>query len=182
VSRAPREGVVPRRAEHEPRRKPAGGTCSANRAARTSTARGSSLAHREPEVHAVRAHARDRRRSLPGRPRRRRSLPYNFLVNQGSVLSPHQRELWERFRGGPSSIPTSRSSTDTGLAARTGRSEALHELHGGDLRVPRGDGRAALQDTANRPMPETGWSPERARHFGAGCVDAIALVIDRLRV
>ena len=36
-----------------------------------------------------------------------------------------------------------------------------------------------FKDTANRPMPEIGWSPGRSQHLGMACVDAIWQTLDR---
>jgi len=38
-----------------------------------------------------------------------------------------------------------------------------------------------FKDAANRPDPEAGWSPDRARRLGAAVVEAIAEVVDVLR-
>ena len=38
-----------------------------------------------------------------------------------------------------------------------------------------------FKDTANRPHPETGWSPERSAHLGAGFAGVLARVLEHLR-
>ncbi|MEM1412696.1 MAG: M14-type cytosolic carboxypeptidase [Pseudomonadota bacterium] len=38
-----------------------------------------------------------------------------------------------------------------------------------------------FKDAANHPMPDVGWSPDRSRHLGASCIDAIWQTLDRTK-
>ena len=36
-----------------------------------------------------------------------------------------------------------------------------------------------FKDTANNPMPDVGWSPERSKMLGADCLQAIWMMMDQ---
>jgi len=38
-----------------------------------------------------------------------------------------------------------------------------------------------FKDNANAPDAQVGWSPDRSRHLGNGCLDALYAVLDGLR-
>jgi len=113
------------------------------------------------------------------------ALPYNFLAGMMGIpsLSDRQKELQAAFdqallaaspdfqteHGYPASQP--------GKANLTMCANYVAETFGClslTLEMP-------FKDNADKPEPEFGWSPARARAFGAAHVDAIAAIVDDLR-
>lgn len=112
-------------------------------------------------------------------------LPYNFVAGAEGIpgWTPRLADLEDRF-----------------LTAYIAATPAMQRAHGYPKDAP---GQANLtmctaqiaqrfdclsltieqpfKDTANRPMPEIGWSPERAMRFGAAAVHPISAVLPHLR-
>ncbi|WPZ34209.1 M14-type cytosolic carboxypeptidase [Thalassobaculum sp. OXR-137] len=109
-------------------------------------------------------------------------LPYNFIAGYEGVpdvteahLAPLNRFRTELARltpdfqtehGYPKAPPGKGNlTTSTGHIAHTFRCPAM------TLEMP-------FKDTANNPMPEVGWSPDRCKHLAGKCLDAMLLMID----
>ena len=107
------------------------------------------------------------------------ALPYNFIVGFEGIAeaSPEQLAAMNRFRdtlawlnpdfqtlqGYPTAQP-GRGLTTT----CTGYLACHHAVVSMTLEMP-------FKDTANRPCPEVGWSPERAKALGRSVVEALLL-------
>lgn len=109
-------------------------------------------------------------------------LPYNFIAGYEGVpdvteahLAPLNRFRTELARltpdfqtehGYPKAPPGKGNlTTSTGHIANAFRCPAM------TLEMP-------FKDTANNPMPEVGWSPDRCKHLAGSCLDAMLLMID----
>jgi murein tripeptide amidase MpaA len=109
-------------------------------------------------------------------------LPYNFIAGyEGApnVTEAHLARLngyrdllatltpdFQTEHGYPKASPgTGNLTTSTGHIANTFRCAAM------TLEMP-------FKDTANNPMPEVGWSPERSKTLGADCLRAIWMMMD----
>jgi murein tripeptide amidase MpaA len=109
-------------------------------------------------------------------------LPYNFIAGYEGVpdvteahLAPLNRfrsELarltpdFQTVHGYPKASPGKGNlTTSTGHIAHTFRCPAM------TLEMP-------FKDTANNPMPEVGWSPDRCKHLAGQCLEAMLLMID----
>lgn len=109
-------------------------------------------------------------------------LPYNFIAGYEGVpdvteahLAPLNRFRAELARltpdfqtehGYPKAAPGKGNlTTSTGHIANTFRCPAM------TLEMP-------FKDTANNPMPEVGWSPDRCKHLAGACLETMLLMID----
>lgn len=109
-------------------------------------------------------------------------LPYNFIAGYEGApdvteahLAPLNRfrtELaclspdFQTERGYPKAAPGKGNlTTSTGHIANTFRCPAM------TLEMP-------FKDTANNPMPEVGWSPDRCKHLAGHCLETMLLMID----
>ena len=109
-------------------------------------------------------------------------LPYNFIAGYDGVpdvteahLAPLNRFRTELARltpdfqtehGYPKAAPGKGNlTTSTGHIANTFRCPAM------TLEMP-------FKDTANNPMPEVGWSPDRCKHLAGHSLEAMLLMID----
>ena len=140
---------------------------------------------RSPEVFLVRSHMHETGADFCLDVHGDEALPYNFLAGMMGIpsLSDRQKALQAAFdeallaaspefqtaHGYPASAP--------GKGNLTMCANYVAEAFGClslTLEMP-------FKDNADRPEPESGWSPERSRTFGAAHVDAIAAIVDDLR-
>ena len=110
------------------------------------------------------------------------ALPYNFIAGYEGIPNPSEAHLARLVRykdelarltpdfqtqhGYPKPAPGQGNlTTSTGHIASTFRCAAM------TLEMP-------FKDTANNPMPEVGWSPERSMLLAGHCLEAMLLMID----
>lgn len=110
------------------------------------------------------------------------ALPYNFIAGYEGVpnvseahlarLTRYKGELarltpdFQVEHGYPKPAPGQGNlTTSTGHLANTFRCAAM------TLEMP-------FKDTANNPMPEVGWSPERSMKLAGHCLEAMLLMVD----
>ena len=113
------------------------------------------------------------------------ALPYNFIAGGEGAPSftPQQQALQDRYctalKTASPDFQTEHGYpvTPAGKANLSICTNYMAETFGClamTLEMP-------FKDTADTPMPETGWSPERCRKLGAASLDAMLAVVDELR-
>ncbi|MGE0785438.1 MAG: M14-type cytosolic carboxypeptidase [Sandaracinaceae bacterium] len=140
---------------------------------------------RSPEVHAIRERMRTTGVDLCLDVHGEEELPYNFIAGPDGIpgLTTSQVELLRSFRASLARLnpdfqtergypPAARG--DANLTMCTNWVAENFGCLAMTLEQP-------FKDAANRPMPDVGWCPERARRLAASTVDAIASVVDVLR-
>lgn len=113
------------------------------------------------------------------------SLPHNFIAGFDGIpsITPHQLDLMQRYQ-----TALERMSPDfqtkvgyprakAGQANMSMSTNAIAERFGClamTLEMP-------FKDTLENPDSVAGWSPERARHLGRSCLDALWTIVGDLR-
>ncbi len=113
------------------------------------------------------------------------ALPHNFIAGFEGIpsITDHQLSLLARYKAALAALNPDFQTrigyeiAKSGAANMTMCTNAVAEAFGClamTLEMP-------FKDADDNPDPIHGWSPERSKHLGRSCLDALAAVIDDLR-